>query len=293
VGIAYRAIQNGFDALFVTAAELIDDLSAAFRSGRLADTLNRYLHPAVLVVDEIGYLTYGTDAANMLFPVVNDRHRKKRAMVFTTNKPLSAWGSVLHDDDLAHAIIDRILERGRMLILDGPSMRTRHLGLDDPTAIATSIQAASVSGEGARISGIQRPEFPEPTTRTRCRSPEVSLTAFTAHLPNLQSLTLMDTGLRRYGPARPTRDASYSVSVRQVVALLPRFFQTAPRGHRPCASLALRLHQTLGRGLSPPSMSNMLGTLVPVETTNRFPQGLGNLAQTARFPHSHKPITDV
>jgi hypothetical protein len=79
------------------------------------------------------------------------------------------------------------------------------------------------------------------------------LTAFTAHLPNLQSLALMDTGLRRYGPARPTRDASYSVSVRQVAALLPRFFQTAPRGHRPCASLALRLHQTLGRGLSPPS----------------------------------------
>jgi DNA replication protein DnaC len=164
VAIAYRAIQNGFDALFVTAAELIDDLSAAFRGGRLTDTLDRYLHPAVLVVDEIGYLTYGTDAANMLFHVVNDRHRKKRAMVFTTNKPLAAWGGVLHDDDLAHAIIDRILERGRMLILDGPSMRTRHLGLDDPMVNPASTQTASVSGEGARISGIQRPEFPEPTT---------------------------------------------------------------------------------------------------------------------------------
>jgi DNA replication protein DnaC len=70
-----RAIQNGFDALFATAAELIDDLSAAFRSGRLADALARYIHPAVLIVDEVGYLTYGTDAANMLFHVVNDRHR--------------------------------------------------------------------------------------------------------------------------------------------------------------------------------------------------------------------------
>jgi hypothetical protein len=67
------------------------------------------------------------------------------------------------------------------------------------------------------------------------------------------ALAWMDTGLRRFAPARPTRDASYSVSVRQVAALLPRFFQTEPRGHRPCASLALRLHQTLGRGLSPPS----------------------------------------
>jgi DNA replication protein DnaC len=167
VAMAYRAIQNGFDAFFVTAAELIDDLSAAFRAGRLAETLARYVHPSVLVVDEVGYLTYGTDAANMLFHVVNDRHRKKRAMIFTTNKPLVAWGRVLHDEDLALAIVDRILERGRMLTLDGPSMRTRHLGLDDPTANPASTQAASVFGEGARISGIQRPEFPEPTHRPR------------------------------------------------------------------------------------------------------------------------------
>jgi DNA replication protein DnaC len=164
VAVAYRAIQNGFDALFVTAAELIDDLSAAFRGGCLAEALATYIHPTILVVDEVGYLTYGTDAANMLFHVVNDRHRKKRAMIFTTNKPLTAWGRVLHDEDLAHAIVDRILERGRMLTLDGPSMRTKHLGLDDPTSNAASTQLASMSGtEGARISGIKAPEFPEPT----------------------------------------------------------------------------------------------------------------------------------
>jgi len=156
VAIAYRAIQNGFDALCVTAAELIDDLSAAFRSGRLADALATYVHPSVLICDEVGYLTYGTDAANMLFHVVNDRHRKKRAMIFTTNKALPAWGRVLHDEDLAHAILDRILERGRVLTLDGPSMRTKHLGLDDPTS-------PEASDQPARISGIKAPEFPEPT----------------------------------------------------------------------------------------------------------------------------------
>ena len=156
VAIAYRAIQNGFDARFVTAAELIDDLSAAFRAGRLAEALTPYTHPNVLVVDEVGYLTYGTDAANMLFHVVNDRHRRQRAMIFTTNKPLSAWGRVLHDEDLAQAIVDRVLERGRLLTLDGPSLRTKHLGLDDPTAATTSPQVAS-------ISGIRAPEFPEPT----------------------------------------------------------------------------------------------------------------------------------
>jgi DNA replication protein DnaC len=74
------------------AAELIDDLSAAFRDRRLTDALAVYTHPGVLIIDEVGYLTYGTDAANMLFHVVNDRHRKKRAMIFTTNKALNATG---------------------------------------------------------------------------------------------------------------------------------------------------------------------------------------------------------
>ena len=131
VAIAYRAIQNGFDAYFTTAAALIDDLSAAFREGQLAQALPAYTHPAVLVVDEVGYLTYGTDAANMLFHVVNERHRRRRAMIFTTNKSLKAWGRVLHDDDLAQAIIDRVLERGRLLRLDGPSVRTLHVNLDE------------------------------------------------------------------------------------------------------------------------------------------------------------------
>jgi len=160
IAIAYRAIQNGFDALFVTAAELIDDLSGAFRDGKLADALEPYVHPNVLVVDEVGYLTYGTDAANMLYHVVNDRHRRRRSMVFTSNKPPDAWGAVLHDDDLASAIVDRVLERGRWLRLDGPSIRTKHLGLDAPSAVEAA------SAQVGRISGIERPEFPEPTPST-------------------------------------------------------------------------------------------------------------------------------
>lgn len=127
VAIGYRAIQNGFDCCFITAARLIDQLSAASRSGRLTDALKAFTRPHVLVVDELGYLTYGTDAANVLFHVVNDRHIAGRSMVFTTNKPLEAWGAVLHDPDLASAIIDRLLERGRLLKLDGASYRTRHI----------------------------------------------------------------------------------------------------------------------------------------------------------------------
>jgi hypothetical protein len=111
----------------------------------------------------------------MLFHVVNDRHRKKRAMVFTTNKPLTAWGRVLHDDDLAHAIVDRILERGRMIMLDGPSMRTKHLGLDEPTSTEALDQPA-------RISGINAPEFQEPTGLCASRlEGKPHITCFSSH----------------------------------------------------------------------------------------------------------------
>jgi hypothetical protein len=71
------------------------------------------------VIDEVGYLSYGPDAANVLFHVVNERYLHHRPMIFTTNKPLSAWGRVLHDSDLAQAILGRVLERGRHLELRG------------------------------------------------------------------------------------------------------------------------------------------------------------------------------
>jgi DNA replication protein DnaC len=154
VAIGYRAIQNGFETLFTTAAELIEDLSNGSKQGHLQESLTTYTHPHVLVIDEVGYLTYGPDAANVLFHVVNDRHLRKRPMIFTTNKPLNQWGKVLHDEDMAAAILDRVLERGRFIHLDGPSGRTRHLNLEEILPAST---------DRARISGIDVPEFPEPT----------------------------------------------------------------------------------------------------------------------------------
>jgi len=154
VAIGYRAIQNGFETLFTTAAELIEDLSNTGKKGRLQESLATYTHPHVLVIDEVGYLTYAQDAANVLFHVVNDRHLRKRPMIFSTNKPLNEWGKVPHDEDLAAAILDRVLERGRFIRLDGPSGRTRHLKLEEPLPGAT---------ERFRISGNNGSEFPEPT----------------------------------------------------------------------------------------------------------------------------------
>jgi DNA replication protein DnaC len=149
VAIAYRAIQNGYNASFVTAAVLIEELSLASAQGKLRESLAAYLQPHVLVIDEVGCLSYGLDAANVLFHVVNERHLRRRPILFTTNKsPLTTWGEVLHDHDLAEAIVDRVLEKGRLIVVDGPSYRTRHLELD---------KGLEGKKDVARVSGKQRP----------------------------------------------------------------------------------------------------------------------------------------
>jgi DNA replication protein DnaC len=133
VAIAYRAIQNGFEARFTTADQLIGDLSKAAAQGRLEEAIEPYVHPHVLVIDELGYQSYAPDAANVLYRVVNDRYLRRRPMLFTTNKPLAALGQVLHDGDLAEAILDRVLDRGTHFILRGRSYRTRNQKREEVT----------------------------------------------------------------------------------------------------------------------------------------------------------------
>ena len=176
VAIGYRAIQNGFETLCTTAAKLIEDLSNASTKGLLHQSLSTYTRPHVLVLDEIGYLSYGPDAANVLFHVVNDRYLKKRPMIFTTNKPLTQWGKVLHDEDLAAAILDRVLERGRFIHLGGPSGRTLHLNLEE---------VSPAKADRLRISGINGSEFLEPTPTESTRGPKCSWFAGHKQPPNV------------------------------------------------------------------------------------------------------------
>lgn len=134
IAFAYRAIQNGFDARFIRACDLIDELSAASKAGILREATATYVQPSVLVIDEIGYLHHADDAANVLYGVVDQRTIKRRPLIFTTNKPLTQWGAVLHDNELAEALLDRVLERGAHMVLAGGSWRTK--GIDPATIMS-------------------------------------------------------------------------------------------------------------------------------------------------------------
>jgi IstB-like ATP binding protein len=167
VAIAYRAIQNGFDALLHHCGDA-HRRSLSGVSSRAARAGPARLHASCGPRGRRGGLSH-VRHRNMLFHVVNERHRRHRSMIFTTNKALKAWGRVLHDEDLGQAIIDRVLERGRLIRLDGPSIRTLHLKLDDALK-----DESDQDDEVARIPGIKWPEFPEPTraaaswSRTPC-----------------------------------------------------------------------------------------------------------------------------
>lgn len=133
VALAYKAIQHGAEAKFVTCTDLIQQLSEARKDGRWTATLNRYLEPHVLVIDEVGYLGYGPEAASVLFPVIDQRYLKgNRPVLLTTNKDPQQWGAVLHDPDLSAAILDRLLHRGEVFKLTGRSYRQYRPGQVPP-----------------------------------------------------------------------------------------------------------------------------------------------------------------
>jgi DNA replication protein DnaC len=132
VALAYRAIQNGFEARFVGATALIDELCVAARNGTLRAVTAAYVQPHVLVIDEVGYLQHADAAANVLYGVIDQRCLRRRPIVFTTNKKLREWGQVLHDEQLAEALLDRVLERGQHITLGGRSWRTRNV---DPATL--------------------------------------------------------------------------------------------------------------------------------------------------------------
>lgn len=103
--------------------------------------LTPYLQARVLAIDEVGYLTYRPDAADVLFQVVDRRYLHKEPMLSAANKPLNQWGRVLHGADLAEAITDRGLERERFIQLRGPSCRRRPIKAAEEEAESATADA--------------------------------------------------------------------------------------------------------------------------------------------------------
>lgn len=126
IALAYRAVMAGIKTRFVTAADLMLQLTAAHRQERLKEYFNRVvMGPRLLVIDEIGYLPFGRDEANLFFNVVAKRY-ERGSMILTSNLPFTQWAGAFADDQtLTAAMLDRLLHHAHIVQISGESYRLK------------------------------------------------------------------------------------------------------------------------------------------------------------------------
>lgn len=122
--IAHQAVLAGHRVLFLTAAQLLLDLGGQDSARALARRLQYYSQQTLLVLDEIGYLSYDARAADLLFQVVSRRYEKK-SLVLTTNLPFSDWPTIFPNATTVTALIDRVVHHADIISLEGDSYRRR------------------------------------------------------------------------------------------------------------------------------------------------------------------------
>lgn len=133
-GLAIRACQAGHRVLFATAAQWVDRLASAHHNGRLQDELLRLGRYPLIVVDEVGYIPFEPEAANLFFQLVSSRY-ERASLIVTSNKVFGRWGEVFGDDVVAAAMIDRLVHHAEVVALKGDSYRLKDRDLGRvPTA---------------------------------------------------------------------------------------------------------------------------------------------------------------
>jgi DNA replication protein DnaC len=134
IGLGIRACQAGHRVLFATASQWVDRLADAHNSGRLQTELLRLSRYPLLIVDEVGYIPFEPEAANLFFQLVSSRY-ERASLIVTSNKPFGRWGEVFGDDVVAAAMIDRLVHHAEVVSLRGDSYRLKDRDLGrTPTA---------------------------------------------------------------------------------------------------------------------------------------------------------------
>jgi DNA replication protein DnaC len=122
--ITHHAVMQGHSALFITAAQMLGDLAAQDGDNALRRRLQHYARPDLLVIDEVGYLSYGNRHADLLFTIVNRRYELKPTIV-TTNRPFAEWSEVFPNAACVVSIVDRLVHHAEILVIEGESYRMR------------------------------------------------------------------------------------------------------------------------------------------------------------------------
>jgi DNA replication protein DnaC len=136
IGLGIRACQAGHRVLFATASQWVDRLAAAHHTATLQHELIRLGRYPLLVVDEVGYIPFEPEAANLFFQLVSARY-ERASLIVTSNKPFGRWGEVFGDDIVAAAMIDRLVHHAEVVALKGDSYRLKDRDLGRVPTTAT------------------------------------------------------------------------------------------------------------------------------------------------------------
>ena len=132
IALGIRACLAGHRVIFKTATEWVALLADAQRHGRLDAELDKLQRVPVLVCDEVGYIPFDPQAANLMFMLVSRRY-ERASLIVTSNRPFSGWGEIFGDDVVAAAMIDRLVHHAEIVALKGDSYRLRDRDLARPT----------------------------------------------------------------------------------------------------------------------------------------------------------------
>ncbi len=124
IGLGLEAIRKGFRVRFVTAGALVNELLLARAELRVPKLLRFYGSFDLVLVDELGYVPFNREAAQLLFEFFSDRY-ETRATALTTNLPFVQWTQVFGDETMTVALLDRLTHRSHVLLLNGESYRLR------------------------------------------------------------------------------------------------------------------------------------------------------------------------
>lgn len=124
--LGYHLCQKGHRVLFTTMARMSLHLTASDSTGQLKRAIDHYTQPALLIMDEAGYVGLRELESNLIFQVISTRHDRQRSFAVTTNRPFGEWNQIFHNDAIAHAILDRLVERAEVFCLEGKSYRETH-----------------------------------------------------------------------------------------------------------------------------------------------------------------------
>lgn len=122
--IAQQAVLNGYNVLFITAAQMLNDLAAIDSDSTLKRRLKYYAQPQLLVIDELGYLSYSNRHADLLFEIINRRYEVKSTLV-TTNRPFDEWNDVFPNATCVVSLVDRLIHHSEIVVFEGDSYRMK------------------------------------------------------------------------------------------------------------------------------------------------------------------------